>query len=453
MNDERYPHALKTLLALPDRSLAGLFDTNAAPGETETIGLPPMTTLNLMSEPFHGKNAWRELILDLCATSPVDDNVLAVRLLNPAVPSQIWTHAEARLTGLTGAPQRVLIGLRFDPIVMAAGDRLWVQVFATEGLALHYGGANSLSGATLRPALDRVDAELRFSRGTMRPNILTWGRMFEFIPWDYGLPMPDVDAPGNFGGPFDTAYPWQAVLKINPGDRIATIYKTFGTNKYPKGRQPADLDAVQPRRFDAPDNAPAWAVHFRAFQEFRERIMNWWPYHQRSDGQVGGGWNDDVLLFGKNVQFYGDMPLDSNSTALETYNRIFDGFDRMGFYRDGYCRIWPTDQGHNCDFVRDRYKSLIYNLGDPRSALWAMEEAWHWEKPERTPVNYGDGSSFLFGKSAIEWYWNRYRDAAPYRADHTRLLSMLRTAAYVHGDSTFWRYTDAWNHIDDQKPI
>jgi len=146
------------------------------------------------------------------------------------------------------------------------------------------------------------------------------------------------------------------------------------------------------------------------------------------------------------------LPLDSNAEALALYNKIFDGFDRTNFYKDGYCRVWPTDQGHNGDFVRDRYKSLIYNLGDPRSAVWAMEEAWHWGKPDQTPVNYGDGSSFLFGKNVLEWYWNKSRVEEPYAADREKLINILRTAASVHNDTTFWRYTEAFNHIDDQRP-
>ncbi len=82
-----------------------------------------------------------------------------------------------------------------------------------------------------------------------------------------------------------------------------------------------------------------------------------------------------------------------------------------------------------------------------------MEEAWHWEKPEQTPVNYGNGSSFLYGLAVMEWYWNRRRVEEPYiPADRENIIAALRTAASVHNDTTFWRYTDAWNHVDDQRP-
>ncbi len=77
------------------------------------------------------------------------------------------------------------------------------------------------------------------------------------------------------------------------------------------------------------------------------------------------------------------VSLDSDPDARILYNNVFDGFDRSNLFKDGYCRIYPMDRLHNGDFIRERYKSLIYNLGDPRSATWAMEEAWRWEKTGR----------------------------------------------------------------------
>jgi hypothetical protein len=197
-------------------------------------------------------------------------------------------------------------------------------------------------------------------------------------------------------------------------------------------------------------------VYFREFEKFRERIILWWRHHQRSDGQVHGGWNDDTLVFSSDhgrEGGYSDMILDSYPDALILYNNVFNGFDRTNLFKGGYCRITPMDDLHNGDFVRERYKSLIYNLGDPRSATWAMEEAWHWGKPDRTPVNYGDGTAFLFGKNVLEWYWNRKRVDQPYELkDRSDLVTRLRRAAEACNDTTLWRFTEAGVHTDDQSP-
>jgi len=448
LDGKRYPVAVRSLLSIRDRGCIGLYG-GSVPGGEPAIDIPPMTILNLFGEPSVSKFVFDEMVFDLRVQSPSGDNAIVVRLRDPAVPSHIWSHAEMRLAGFSGGTRRLRFALRFDPVFLAPGDRVWLEFFTTDGLSVVPGE----SSVTLRPVMDWASAEPVYSLKAMRPNILNWGRMFEFIPWDEGMPMPDVDAPSHFGGPFDTTYPWQAVLKVVPGDRIANIYKAFGDGEYDRGRHPVDLTKVKPRHFAAPENAPDWAVCFRVFQTFRNRIIAWWRHHQRSDGQVGGGWNDDTLIFGWRYS-YGDMPLDSNPDALALYNNVFDGFEKTNYFKDGYCRVWPIDALHTGDFVRNRCKSLIYNLGDIRSALWAMEEARHWGRPEITPVNYGDGSAFLFGKNVLEWYWNTRRVEEPYvLEDREALISQLRTAANVHNDTTFWRYTEAWCHTDDQYPL
>jgi len=208
------------------------------------------------------------------------------------------------------------------------------------------------------------------------------------------------------------------------------------------------MDHLPEKTFEAPANAPDWAVYYRELQTFRGRIVTWWRNHQRSDGQAGGGWNDDTLIFSRT---FGDMPLDSNEDAMILFNKVFDGFEKTNYFKDGYCRIDPIDRLHNGDFVRERYKSLIYNIGDPRSAVWAMEEAWHWNKPDKTPINYGDGKGFLFGKDVMEWYWGGHIADKPYELqDKAALVATLKKAALANDEVTLWRFTEAWCHSDDQ---
>ncbi|MFC1694083.1 LamG-like jellyroll fold domain-containing protein [Candidatus Latescibacterota bacterium] len=449
LNDSRYPLALKALFAERDRNIAGIFQSS--PGDKgESIDIEPMGRVHLMSKSIVGKVAYNSVIVDLWLTSPSEGNVLQFRLRNPAVPSQTWTHAEMTLHGFKGEPSRLSIAIVFDPLVLVSGDRVWLELLAVDGLTIITGDPERPSTVTLRTEVDWAEAEQKFSIKTMRPAILTYGRSFEYIPWEWDRRMPDVDAPENFGGMFDMAYPWQAVLKVNPGDRPAHIYKAYASSELSRGKYPVDMSKVPQKKFNAPSNAPGWAVYFREFQTFRERIVTWWRHHQRSDGQAGGGWNDDTLLFSRALA---DMPLDSNADALMLFNNVFDGFDKTNYFKDGYCRIYPIDRLHNGDFVRERYKSLIYNIGDPRSAVWAMEEAWHWGKPEKTPVNYGNGKAFLFGKDVLDWYWGRYRYEEPFRPGSSdSITEELRKAAVVCNDTTLWRFTEAWVHTDDQHP-
>jgi hypothetical protein len=451
LEDKRYPAALNSLLAGRNRETVGLYGNPNAAGSLSPLEMRPMDRVNFFTEPAAGKVAYRSIILDLWVKSPAEGNMLSVRLFNPAVPSQTWTHAEARLHGFTGRPGRLRLALEFDPVFLVQGDRLWLQVFATDGLTIITGDTDEPSSVTLRPETDWFSAEPKYSIKTMRPSILTYGRSFEYIPWQWDKSLPDIDAPENFGGQFDMAYPWQAALKVNPGDRLGHIYKAFGTGLFTNAGHPVDPSTIPRKTYAAPDNAPDWAVYFRDFQTYRNKIITWWRHHQRSDGQAGGGWNDDTLIFSRG---YGDLPLDSNPDALALYNNAFDGFDKTNYFKDGYCRIYPIDRLHNGDFVRERYKSLVYNLGDPRSAVWAMEEAWRWGKPDKTPVNYGDGRAFLFGKDILEWYWGKRRTEKPYApANSETLVEQLRMGANAHNDTTLWRYTEAWVHTDDQNPL
>lgn len=449
----RYPSALNAMFDGFDRTAIGayLHQTGGAPSLRK---LAPMRRTHILTEPVVGKAHVKAVIADLWISSPTDGNILQFRLRNPAVPNQTWTHGEVTLRGFTGDYSRLRIALEFEPLCLTGGDRLWLEIIATDGLTIVEGDPERPSSITLRTAFDVVDAENRYAMKAMRPAVLMYGRSYEYLPWEWDKRMPDVDEPEIFGGVFNVIYPWQAVLKVNRGERLANIYKAFtdlredGTPEYNEGSWPRDMDAIPEKHFDGPSNAPEWAVHFREFQTFRNRIIAWWRQHQRADGQVGGGWNDDTLIFARS---YGDLQLDSNADALALYNKVFDGFDRTGYFRDGYCRISPIDGTHNGDFVRERYKSIIYNLGDPRSAVWAMEEAWHYGKPEKTPINYGDGRAFMFGRDVLDWYWGRRTVEEPYRLEKPEIIfDALRKAATIHNDTLYWRYTDAYNHTDQQ---
>ena len=453
LDGRRYPHALKSLYTGADRTVLGLYE-NPSQIAAENFTMLSMTTVHLMNEPAMVKYATGTIILDMWVQSHSEENIFTVQLLDPAVPSHTWTHAEARLIGFTGGFERLRLALKFDPAILVPGDRLWLKLMATDGLTIKLSDSEKPATLTVRPLPEWITAEPIYAIKTLRPNILTYGRMFEYMPWEWTKRMPDVDAPENFGGPFDMMYPWQAVMKVNKGNRLAKIYRDYGTGKFNRRGHPTDMSLLEttpiPEEYKS---APEWAWYFKKFQTFRNQIVTWWRHHQRSDGQAGGGWNDDTLIFSRT---FGDLPYDSNPDALALYNNVFEGFDKTNYFKDGYCRIHPIDRLHNGDFVRERYKSLVYNLGEPRSATWAMEEAWHWGKPDKTPINYGNGKAFLFGKDVLEWYWGRRRVDAPFQiSEKTRqsYTNSLKQAADAAVETALWRYTEAWVHTDDQYPL
>jgi len=80
-----------------------------------------------------------------------------------------------------------------------------------------------------------------------------------------------------------------------------------------------------------------------------------------------------------------------------------------------------------------------------------MEEAWHWGKPEKTPINYGNGKAFLFGKDVLEWYWGKRKVDGPYKFENVKSITEnLRNAVNASNYITLWRFTEAWVHTDSQ---
>ncbi|MBN1294433.1 MAG: hypothetical protein JXB48_21530 [Candidatus Latescibacteria bacterium] len=456
LDGDRYPFALKALNPVFDRTVAGLYKNKGESTEKNTFTIPPATKLNLISEKFIGKAPYGSINIDMWVESPVENNVFLVMLLNPAMPSQLWSHAEVQFRGFSGEPQQLRLAIKVDPVFLVDGDRFWIQVCPMDGLNIITGDPERPASVTLRPCMDWVRSENTWSFRIMQPAIMTYSKMFEYMPWRITGRFPDINAPENFNGPFDMVYAWQAALKVNPGDRLGNIYKELVTNRYDNNSYPPEQKKFPRKTYDTPENAPDWAIYYRDFQSYRDRIITWWRHNQRSDGQVGGGWNDDTLVFSSDhgrEGGYSDMILDSPPDAQILYNKVFDGFDKTNLFKGGYCRITPMDRLHNGDFIRERYKSLIYNLGDPGSAVWAMEEAWHLDKPEQTPVNYGDGSAFLFGKNVLEWYWGRKRVEKPYILENREaLIAKLRRESESWNDTTLWRFTEARVHTDDQSP-
>ena len=77
-------------------------------------------------------------------------------------------------------------------------------------------------------------------------------------------------------------------------------------------------------------------------------------------------------------------------------------------------RILPIDTGHVHDFIRYRHNALLFMPGDPFVWRRAMETAWHWDKPDKTPLNYRDGSAFRDEKDMLEWLWGIRPAKAPF---------------------------------------
>jgi len=86
----------------------------------------------------------------------------------------------------------------------------------------------------------------------------------------------------------------------------------------------------------APPGAPSWAVAQRELFARAEAITRWWVEHrQRPNGELGGGWGDDVEI----LRQWAPLALGFGSqVALEGIRRVADGLWASGVLQDGYNR-------------------------------------------------------------------------------------------------------------------
>lgn len=124
---------------------------------------------------------------------------------------------------------------------------------------------------------------------------------------------------------------------------------------------------------ERPEGVPAWAADLREAYVRQIRILGWWFAHRQTpDGQLGGGWGDDVEL----LRSWG--PVAAISTGAPEVTR---GIERLceGVWRyvleDGYARELG-DVEHSAEPSADVLPALmLLRYGDPRPIEWNLRSA------------------------------------------------------------------------------
>lgn len=441
--DERTASAVAALFPSADRTVFHARRTpDGRPPATADIAL--LKRVHVITAPLTGDRTIGGIMLDFPAKTSGED-VLLVKIRDHAAPSRIWMHAEVKLKGFETAEGRLRLRLDCTPFMLAAGDRVWVEIAVLNGLRTRFGGPDG-ARIVLRPAPVAESAPL-YEKKALVPALAEYSKMFGYVPWKFDRTTPDFRAPTAFGGPFDILYDAQAVRRVLPRSFLAEFYTEFSKPKYDWGN-PADPEKdVEVRKFDIPAGVPRWAWLQRKIQNFRYRVVEWAAMNQNPDGQFGGGWNDDNDMLASKL----DLFLDGSRIAHEMRNRLYEGFDATGYIEDGYCRLTPMDRLHVDDLLHDRFRDLLYSPGDPAKFRRALRTAWRWDKPQETPLNWGTGKSFLYDKGILEWYWGKSApDSAFSLADTTRVTDRLLRLASFTNDLAFHQFTEARVYTDCQ---
>jgi hypothetical protein len=144
---------------------------------------------------------------------------------------------------------------------------------------------------------------------------------------------------------------FEQATKAFPENRIAAMYL---------GKQfPA------PKKYAAPSNAPAWAVHQREAIERLADIIEWWIDHRtQPDGQYGGGWGDDCEMWRWWVPVLIGFDGPKITQAQAGFSKALLNLPHM---QQGYSSIL-TDVEHSAEDLADTLTPMMHL--DPDNSSW-----------------------------------------------------------------------------------
>ena len=437
----RYDFALRTLSGPVDRAMfTGYLAPPKLAERWTSTGL--LRWNRLITAPMTGRRCFGSILLDLEVKTDTPEDVLLVRLHDPGSPSCIWTHAEMKLQGFDkGGRLRLLLAP--PPLILETGDVIWIDVMSRNGASLKIGGPSG-GRITLKTA-PFLESEKAFEMKALRPVMAQFSKSYHHQPWLFEKIWPDIMTPHSLGGQFDAVMPAMAVQRVLPNSRLAQFYVEWAGPKYYWGSIVNPEKDFPIKDISVPEGTPRWAYVQHLIQDFRYRVADWLGTNQNPDGQFGGGWDDDAICLRSKL----DMPLE-NPRMLESYLRLFEGMDKTQIFKDGYCRISPNDNLHNYQFISNRHSALIYKPGDPAFYRRALRTAWHWDKPDSTPVSWAKGVPFVADRSVLRWYWGKNLPGPYKTADPAALDTGLSRLASWLDDFMFYRQTEARIHTDNQ---
>ena len=444
--DQRTQFAIHALTSRDERNFV-----LATPGDVKDqrrdIDVGSFSRLNIMTEPYDSARGIKSITLHLPIKTEKSKEVLFVRVRDPGVPSRLWNQFAVTLDGFNSDFESLMLHIDFQDIVVADGDRIWLDIGSAGKTEVSVGGQGEKAALYVQEtetyiAVDAyADKEIVSARAQ-------YGKMYEFMPWQFTGRTVTLSDPYCYGGPFDMILPAQAIHRVKPDHFIANYLMRMCGPDFKDGK-PRDPHRTPLISVPNPSGAPEWALYMQDFNLKRQAVADWWADRQNSDGQLGGGWNDDVLFMSSHQP---DLPLDGNEHARYLIDATHKGLERTRYFKDGYCNIYPMDRMHIGDFISERYNSVVNNLGQAYAFERELESARRLEDPEITPINYfADG--FKSSVNVFHWFWGKDVPSEPYVSKGLdELTKEFRLYASALDDFAFYRFTGSNVHRDDYSP-
>ncbi|MDH3648546.1 MAG: hypothetical protein OEQ53_02630 [Saprospiraceae bacterium] len=444
--DQRTQFAIHTLTSRDERNLV-LATKEDNKEKLSNINIGTFSRLNILSEPYGSERGIKSITLSLPIKTENSKEALFVRVRDPAVPSRLWNQFAVTLSGFDKEFKTLMLNIDFQDIVVVDGDRLWIDLGSAGATEISIGDERKTAALYVEETESYIAAD-EYAAKEIVPAQSQYAKMYEFMPWQFTGRTVTLNAPYCYGGPFDMILPALAVYRTKPNHFVANYLIQMCGPDFKDGK-PIDPHKTALISLPNPTGAPEWALYMQDFNLKRDAIAAWWADRQNLDGQIGGGWNDDVLFLSSHQP---DLPLDGNENARFLIDATHKGLEKTRYFKDGYCNIYPMDRMHIGDFISERYNTVVNNLGQAYAFERELEAAWRLEGPEKTPVNYfADG--FKSSVNVFNWYWGKDLPSQPYVSKSLEKLSEeFRLYSSVLDDYSFYRFTEANVHRDDYSP-
>lgn len=495
--DMRYLDAFLKLTGSASRTLF-VGPAGASRPSRPSVDIGPLDTFHFFGPDMNPDPAVDRIGLSFTIIPAAGTDTLWLSLRDPANPSRIWSKAVVRLEfGAAGRPHEVRIALDPVDLMLAAEDRLWVEMKLAEGgkILLDPPSAPRLGIAA---GADRAKSLAEYAAWEMTPARMQYIKEYNYQPWLFtgeqrdrstlafpGGPIPMslsfISGQGQslkfwtqFGGPYDMWYPPQAVLRHDPGNKLAGIYGRLTGERAQTYGGYADRSFNQAERLvlrpGIPAGAPAWAVWERELFSRHLTAARWIVDQQREDGFFWGGYKDDVFI----PLGYGDVPFWGDDRVRRAFLREYDGVDELGAFKDGYCDIWPNDYLHITDILVSRGLMVPFALGDPHVLEREMVTARVYgenmaknnaerakqglpafvftpDAAKKEPKLWGEQLLHDYEKTQVLWYWGKTPRPEPHRlGDREEAARRMMTIAVGYDETEEYEWTRAMRHTDKQ---
>lgn len=445
--DKRTQFAAHALTSRDERKFAVASTSNLV-GVKNIIDIGAFSRLNILSEPYNQTKGITGITLSIPIKTLNSEEVLYIRIRDPAVPSRLWNQFAVKLSGFSGEYKKLSLRIDFQDIVVTGGDRLWVDLGTAEKTEILLGDKNNPADIFVS-AIESYRSVDEYAAKELVSAKAQYSKQYEFMPWQFTGRTVDIEKPYCFGGPFDMLLPALAVKRVKDDNFVANYQIKVSGPGFKDGHR-IDKKNVSLITLPVEHGAPEWAVYMRDYNKKRWAMADWWSERQNDDGQVGGGWNDDTLFGSMGLE---DVALDGHEKLQDLINNVHTKFEKTRLFKDGFCNIYPIDRMHTGDFISERYKTLVGNLGQVHAVEREMESAWRLGKPDQTPVNYyADGFKSAF--NVLNWYWGKDVPEEPYISKPLEELTKeFRLFTSVFDDDYFYRMTASNVMRDDFVPF